>query len=61
VNYTDDEIFAIKAEAWNEGFTDHYYQDRGYDLDGSQRDDLPDHLVDDVKVWNRYLTEDTSE
>ena len=58
MRFTDNEITAIKAQAWNEGFTDCHYQDRGYSLDGSQDDALPEHLVDDVKVWNRYLTED---
>lgn len=48
----------LMAQAWNEGFTDAYYQERGGNLDGQQRDELPEHLVDDIKAWNRYLTED---
>ncbi len=44
----------LMAQAWNEGFTDYYYLDRGYELDGQQDYELPSNLVDDVKVWNRY-------
>jgi len=42
------------AEPWVEGFTDAYYQERGYDLDGRQAYVLPDSLVEDAKAWNRY-------
>lgn len=42
------------AAAWSEGFTDAYYLERGYELDGRQNYELPENLKDDVKVWNRY-------
>lgn len=36
--------------AWDRGYSFAYWQERGY----GDRDDIPDHLTDQLREWNPY-------
>lgn len=44
----------MMAEAWREGYSDAWYQERGYPLDGTQSYGAPLDLGEEVGEWNRY-------
>ncbi|MDR6794348.1 hypothetical protein J2X12_002915 [Pseudarthrobacter oxydans] len=52
------EIAAIKVRAWIEGYSDSWWQERGYGLDGLQDYPAPDFLAEELVEWNRYSLED---
>lgn len=56
--FTREQIAAIKVQAWLEGYSDSWWQERGYNLDGLQDYPPPGDLAEELVEWNRYSVED---